>query len=89
MSEEEEGLEETANGDRGHSKRTNKSIYGHDIDNKIDHSSEGLNLSPSTTGEGEKTKSRNKGFNCPVCKQKLFSHHDIKVHLKSSHSRRK
>jgi len=86
-------LEETAKGDREHLKSTGKNNGGHDNDdyndNKIDRSPESLALSSSATTGGGKTKSRNKGFSCPVCKQKLFSHHDIKAHLKSSHSRRK
>ncbi len=60
--------------------------------NNIDSSSEDLGVFASAEGKGggnEKVKSRDKGFRCPVCKQKLFSHHDIKTHLKSSHGRRK
>jgi hypothetical protein len=60
--------------------------------NSIDIPSEDLGVFSSAEGKGggnEKVKSRDKGFRCPVCKQKLFSHHDIKAHLKSSHGRRK
>ncbi|MDQ4073109.1 MAG: hypothetical protein M3162_02260 [Thermoproteota archaeon] len=82
-------MEESAKEGREHSKRTEKNDDGHDNDNKIDHSSESLDLFPPTARGIGKTKSRNKGFSCPVCKQKLFSHHDIKAHLKISHSRRR